>query len=73
MKAHAEISRLIGKANRLPDYGDFESLPYCIAIVREALRWRPTAPLAIPHRLMSDDVYNGMFFPAGSTVIGNAW
>jgi Cytochrome P450 len=27
----------------------------------------------IPHRLTSDDVYEGHFLPAGSTVIGNAW
>jgi hypothetical protein len=72
-KAHAELTRLMGKANRLPGFDDIQSLPYCIAIVREALRWRPTAPISIPHRLMNDDVYNGMFMPGGSIVIGNAW
>lgn len=72
-KAHDELSRFMGKANRLPDFDDIASLPYCVAIVREALRWRPTAPISIPHRLMSDDVYNGMFMPGGSIVIGNAW
>ena len=28
---------------------------------------------AIPHCVMSDDVYNGYFIPAGSIVIGNSW
>src|ERR1700735_5839886 len=27
----------------------------------------------IPHRLTSDDVYEGYFLPAGSMVIANAW
>jgi hypothetical protein len=29
--------------------------------------------LAIPHRLVEDDVYNGYFIPKDSIVIGNAW
>ena len=28
---------------------------------------------AIPHRLTSDDIYEGYFLPAGSMVIANAW
>ncbi len=28
---------------------------------------------AVPHRLVTDDVYEGYFLPAGSMVIGNAW
>ena len=28
---------------------------------------------AVPHRLVTDDVYEGYFLPAGSVVIGNAW
>ncbi|KAF5310105.1 hypothetical protein D9619_010517 [Psilocybe cf. subviscida] len=27
----------------------------------------------LPHRLMDDDVYNGMFIPKGSLVFGNIW
>ena len=26
-----------------------------------------------PHRLMEDDVYEGWFIPAGTTVIANPW
>jgi hypothetical protein len=29
--------------------------------------------LAIVHRLMADDVYEGRFLPGGSLVVGNAW
>jgi Cytochrome P450 len=28
---------------------------------------------AVPHRLVTDDVYEGYFLPAGSMVIGNTW
>lgn len=27
----------------------------------------------LPHRLMEDDVYNGMFIPKGSLVFANIW
>ena len=30
-------------------------------------------PLCLPHRLMEDDVYEGMHVPKGSLVIGNIW
>jgi Cytochrome P450 len=28
---------------------------------------------AVPHRLTTDDVYEGWFLPAGSIIIGNSW
>ena len=31
------------------------------------------AAAAVPHRLTSDDVYNGYHLPSGSIVVGNAW
>ena len=30
-------------------------------------------PPDVPHRLKTDDVYDGYFLPAGSTVIANVW
>lgn len=33
--------------------------------------WRPPIALGIAHATTEDDVYEGMFIPAGSTVIGN--
>lgn len=71
-KARIEIDRVVGK-NRLPDFGDLESLPYVAAIVKESLRRKPVVPLGLAHRLIEDDVYNGSFMPAGSIVMGNAW
>ena len=38
-KAQAEIDAVIGR-ERLPDFGDRDSLPYVSAIVKEILRWQ---------------------------------
>jgi len=71
-KAHEEIDAVLG-TDRLPDFGDEASLRYVSALCTEVQRWHPVAPLGIPHRLTSDDVYEGSFLPAGSTVFANAW
>ncbi|KAI0297570.1 cytochrome P450 [Multifurca ochricompacta] len=71
-KGQAEIDAVVGK-DRLPDFGDEPLLPYVSAILEEALRWHPVVPLAIPHRLTTDDVYEGWLLPAGTLVIGNSW
>lgn len=71
-KAHAEIDAIIGH-DRLPIHSDEDLLPYVGAVVKEVLRWSPIAPLAIPHSVMSDDIYEGYFIPAGSIVLGNCW
>ena len=34
-------------------------------------RWQPVTPFGLPHRLMEDDTYNGMFLPKGSVLIAN--
>jgi cytochrome P450 len=59
-----------GKAKSKPkDY-----LPYCQALIKEVLRWRPVAVMGgTPHASMTDDVYKGHFIPAGSTIVGNLW
>ena len=41
-KAHAELDRVC--PGRLPDFGDYDALPYVKAIMLEALRWNPVAP-----------------------------
>ncbi|KIP07825.1 hypothetical protein PHLGIDRAFT_29862 [Phlebiopsis gigantea 11061_1 CR5-6] len=58
---------------RLPDFSDYDSLPYVHAIVKECLRWHPVMPLNVPHRLSEDDVYDGYYIPEGSFVIANTW
>jgi cytochrome P450 len=48
-KAQAEIDAVVGR-DRLPMFEDQNDLPYVRAIVKEVLRWRPVAPLAMPRR-----------------------
>lgn len=71
-KAQAELDSVIGKG-QLPTFGDKESLPYLMAIVKELLRWEVVAPLPLPRQLREDDVYKGYHLPKGSIVMVNAW
>lgn len=49
-KAQAEIDAVVGD-KRLPTWSDYKSMPYLATMVKEAMRWRPTAPLGFPHAL----------------------
>ncbi|KAH9966016.1 cytochrome P450 [Russula dissimulans] len=71
-RAQAELDAVVGRA-RLPTFADYSSLPYIRAMVQEILRWRPVAPLGIPHQLTEDDWYDGMFIPKGTICIPNVW
>ncbi|CAA7260722.1 unnamed protein product [Cyclocybe aegerita] len=71
-KAQAELDAVIGR-DRLPTVEDRDDLPYINAMMREMIRWQPVSPIALPHRLIKDDVYDGHFIPAGTIVLGNTW
>jgi len=71
-RAQEEIDCVIGKG-RLPTSEDRDSMPYMEGIMRELQRWNPVVPLTPPHRLMTDDVYEGYFIPAGCDLIANQW
>jgi cytochrome P450 family 619 len=49
-KAHEELDAVVGES-RLPTWSDYNNLPYVAMVVKETLRWRPTAPVAFPHAL----------------------
>ncbi|KAI9571684.1 cytochrome P450 [Boletus coccyginus] len=73
-QAQAEIDSVIGEGlQRLPHWEDRASLPYVEAVLKETLRWHPTAPLGIPHATVDDDIYEGYYIPKGATVLVNAW
>ncbi|KAF8521782.1 cytochrome P450 [Hysterangium stoloniferum] len=72
LTAQKEFDAVIGP-NRLPSFEDRSQLPYLVALCKETLRWHPVATIAIPHRLMQDDVVGQYFIPAGTIVQGNAW
>ncbi|GJE98982.1 cytochrome P450 [Phanerochaete sordida] len=70
--AQKALDDAIGR-DRLPEIADKDAVPYITALMNECLRWRPPLPLALPHRTVAADAYNGFHIPAGSLVIGNAW
>lgn len=45
-KAQAEIDDVVG-TGRLPDFDDYESLPYVVAITKEIMRWQLVLPLGV--------------------------
>jgi cytochrome P450 family 619 len=49
-KAQAEIDAVVGD-KRIPTWSDYRDMPYLATMVKEAMRWRPTAPLGFPHAL----------------------
>ncbi|KAF5353993.1 hypothetical protein D9756_007077 [Leucocoprinus leucothites] len=71
-QAQSDIDAAVGR-ERLPSFEDLDSLPYIRALIKELGRWHPPASLGLPHATSEDDVYEGMFIPAGSTVIANIY
>lgn len=71
-KAQKQLDDVLG-GERLPDHSDMDKLPYITAIIKEITRWSPPVPIGAPHRLMEDDVYKGMFIPAGTMLVENIW
>uniref|UniRef100_A0A0W0F308 Cytochrome p450 n=1 Tax=Moniliophthora roreri TaxID=221103 RepID=A0A0W0F308_MONRR len=69
-KAHEELDNVVGRS-RIPTMDDMEQLPYIRAIMKEAMRWRPVAPIGVPHASLEDDVYEGYFIPKGSIIVPN--
>jgi cytochrome P450 len=63
-----EIDRVVGR-DRLPTFDDRASLPHVDAVLRETLRWRLIAPLAIPHTAVKDNIYKGFYIPKGEHMI----
>lgn len=59
-KAHAEIDAVIGE-DRSPTWADYARLPYVAAIVKECSRWRPVAPLGMPHSLDAGESSRSLF------------
>lgn len=59
-KAQAEIDAVIGE-DRVPSWEDYDRLPYVATVVKEAMRWRPVAPLSVPHALSEGKFCTSLF------------
>jgi cytochrome P450 len=71
-KAQEEIDRVIG-TERLPIASDRDSLPYINAIVSEAQRWHPIAPMGLAHATDADDTIAGFRIPRGALLVPAVW
>ena len=71
-QAQTEIDKVIGN-DRLPTAEDRERLPFLSALAMETHRWHVVGPIAIPHRVMEDDIHNGYLIPKGAVIIPNIW
>lgn len=71
-KAQTELDRVCG-TDRAPQFSDFENLPYINCIIKEGLRWRPTARTALPHCVTKEDIYDDYLIPKNSTVFMSVW
>ncbi|KAL0576540.1 hypothetical protein V5O48_005432 [Marasmius crinis-equi] len=73
-KAQAEIDRVVGlNGTRLPEVSELRSFPYLRAVLKEVLRYAPVANIALPHRVIREDQYQGFRIPKDATVIANVW
>jgi len=70
--AQEEIDCVVGDGCA-PMLDDIERLPYIQAVIKETHRWRPVAPLAIPHTSIEDVSYKGYVVPKGSVLFINNW
>lgn len=71
-KAQEEIDRVVG-TDRLPNFEDRGKLPYIDALVKEALRWWPIAPMGFPHTATEDIEHNGLHIPKGAFLLPAVW
>lgn len=71
-KAQGEIDRVVG-TDRLPSFEDRGKLPYIDALVKEATRWWPIAPMGFPHTATEDFEHNGLRIPKGAFLLPAVW
>ena len=71
-KAKQELEQTIGVGNPIQE-SDVAKLPYLQAIIKEALRLHPPAPLLLPRKAKIDVEISGYTIPQGTRVLINEW
>ncbi|KAH8809539.1 cytochrome P450 [Flagelloscypha sp. PMI_526] len=64
-QAQLELDTVVGR-ERVPNFNDFNQLPFVRATVMELVRWIPLVPIGVPHLTTRDDVYREYFVPKGT-------
>lgn len=62
-----------GHDTGVPELIDLGKLPYLHCCVLEVLRWRPTTPMALARRVVSNDDFLGYRIPKDATAMINVW
>lgn len=52
--AAAEIDQFIKLNGHIPLFSDRLELPYCVSVIKECMRYRPTTPFGLPHTVSKD-------------------
>nr|BBD34755.1 putative cytochrome P450 [Eschscholzia californica subsp. californica] len=71
-KAQDELDTHVGRERQV-DESDIKDLVYLQAVVKEALRLFPPAPLSTPRVATEDCVVSGYHVPAGTQLFVNTW
>jgi cytochrome P450 len=53
-KIFNELDKFINANGRLPSFSDREETPYCLSVMKECMRLKPTTPFGLPHEATSD-------------------
>ncbi|KAG2229318.1 cytochrome P450 [Thamnidium elegans] len=67
----AEIDEFIRLNGRTPVFTERTQLPYCVSVIKECMRFRPTTPFGLPHTTHNDLDIDGYIIPKGATIISN--
>ncbi|XP_077980381.1 cytochrome P450 1A1-like [Glandiceps talaboti] len=71
-KVHDEIDNAIGRDHAC-QLSDRLRLPYCEAVIHEAMRIRTVVPLGVPHATTCDTSVGGYCLPRGTWIMINHW
>ncbi|KAH0342001.1 hypothetical protein KCU83_g9432, partial [Aureobasidium melanogenum] len=70
--ARKQLDEVCGSAGRLPDFEDWDKLPYIRAVIKESLRWRPNMTASgMPRALIEDDQFGNYKFEKGTVFTYN--
>jgi cytochrome P450 len=53
-KASAEIDGFVARHGCLPTFKERDEVPYCVSVIKECIRYRPTGPFGVPHAASED-------------------
>ncbi|KAK4514757.1 60S ribosomal protein L26A [Mucor velutinosus] len=70
-RAAEEIDNFIRAHGRVPGFQDRLEVPYCIAVIKESMRYRPISPFGIPHSVQRDVLIDNFIIPKGAVLISS--